>query len=535
MKTRECVHRLKRGARVVLWAGMGVLVTGCAINLQQPAPGATAMEVTTVVVTGNATYTDLKVDVDGRDFTAYIMANGSQRHDGALPVLAGSHRLTASADVYCWYCTGSITHSVDTRNFTVVNNLFTTVSAGGAHTCAIDTAQHLFCWGDNLLGQLGSGTLPDQACPTTTQPLARCQPNGVAVSSGLAWTQVSAGQAHTCGLTTGGAVLCWGSNQWGQLGNGSVVDSRAPVPLAINPAAVLPFRAVAVGARHSCALDAANHLFCWGDNRRSQLGVAFLMSCPVSTASACSTTPVLQGAYTGGSTYMFFEVSAGENHTCAFNGQWIKCWGDNTEGQLGQGTQGAGSGGPSGTPRVLGSYLAGVSAGGGHTCALRATTTGTSADCWGDNHMGQLGGGLLASLYDTPQPVARPGGSGDITGVSAGGQHSCALFKSTASGSVRVPVCAGLNNQGQLGQGLPEVNSLPHRILASVVLSSADRGVDFFKVSAGSAHTCALKLVPIPGSALPAGAILCWGNNNYGQVGQNYQPFWDSPTVVHGL
>lgn len=516
-------------------AGMGVLLAGCSISVPQPAENATVTGAAAVVVTANATYTGLTVDVDGRDHSASMVANGPQRHEGTFMVPVGSARMTVSADVYCWYCTGRTTHSVVTRNFTVVANLFTTVSAGGSHTCAIDTGQRLFCWGDNALGQLGSGMVPDVACPTNTQPAARCQPNGVIVSGGQTWKQVSAGQAHTCGLTTGDAVMCWGSNQWGQLGNGGVVDSRVPVPVGINPTAMLPFRAVTAGANHSCALDAGNRLYCWGDDREFQLGVAGLTACPTGSAGSCSTSPVRQGEYTGGASYIFTEASGGERHTCASNGQWIKCWGRNVDGQLGQGTQGAASGGPSGNPSVPGTYLAGVSAGGSHSCAVRATTTGTTADCWGDNRSGQLGGGWPASVYDTPQPVARPGGtSGDITGVTAGGQHSCALFVPVAPGSVRVPVCAGLNNQGQLGQGPAAVNSQPHRTLVPVALSAADLGADFFQVSAGASHTCALKLVTTQSSTVTAGAVLCWGNNSHGQVGQNYQQIWDRPTNVRG-
>ncbi|WP_394788913.1 RCC1 domain-containing protein [Rhodoferax sp.] len=526
-----------QGVRRAVCTGLGLLLAGCAISVPQPTQNATIAGPTTVVITGNASYSGLKVDVDGRDFTANMVASGSQRHDGSLPVPTGTHRLTASADVYCWYCSGSSTHSVVTRDFNVVEHLFTLLSAGAGHSCAIDTAQQMFCWGDNLQGQLGSGSVMDQACPTPVLPAARCQPNGVAVSGGHSWRQVSAGQAHTCGLDTTGAVFCWGSNRWGQLGNASVADSRVPVPVAAPPQAALPFKAVSVGANHSCALDNSGQVFCWGDNRRFQLGVANLADCPPGsgTADACSTTPVRQGAYTGGSLFQFIEVSAGGNHTCAANGQNIKCWGENSNGELGQGTHGAGSGGPSGSPSVLGSFLPGVSAGEGHSCALRAASNGTSADCWGDNHWGQLGGGWPATGYDTPQPVARPGAAGgSLSNFSAGGQHSCALFQAAAAGSLRVPTCAGLNSRGQLGLGPVAVDAQPHRVLERVALASADSGADFFQVSAGASHSCALKLASPAGSPV-AGAVLCWGDNSFGQAGQNYQPYWDAPTGVRGL
>lgn len=531
------IHRYLQSLRRVLWTGMGLLLAGCAISVPTPVQNATVTGPTTVVVTGNASYSRLQVDVDGRNFTGNMVATGSQRHDGNLPVSAGSHRLTASADVYCWYCTGSTTRSVVTRDFTVAEHLFAVLSAGAAHTCAIDTQQQMFCWGDNLQGQLGSGTVPDQACPTAVQPAARCQPNGVAVSGAQNWTQVGAGQTHTCGLDAAGAAFCWGGNQWGQLGNGGTADSRVPVAVAVNPAVVSPLRAISVGANHSCVLDSARQVFCWGDNRRFQLGVANLAACPPSSGSAdaCSTTPVRQGAYTGGSVFMFTEVSAGGDHTCASNGQDVQCWGDNTWGELGKGMHGSASGGPSGLPSVLGAYLPGVSAGDGHSCALRTTTSGTSADCWGDNHYGQLGGGWPGSLYDTPQPVARPGAAGGrLSGFSAGGQHSCALFASAAASTVRVPVCAGLNSRGQLGLGLGAVDVQPHPVLATVLLSSADTGADFFQIRAGASHSCALKLTTPAGSPA-AGVVLCWGDNSFGQAGQNYQPYWDIPTGVRGL
>jgi alpha-tubulin suppressor-like RCC1 family protein len=128
-------------------------------------------------------------------------------------------------------------------------------------------------------------------------------------------------------------------------------------------------------------------------------------------------------------------------------------------------------------------------------------------------------------------PVAAPGGVGSLTrGISAGGLHGCALFQSSASGNI-VPVCAGNNSNGQLGTG----NQTASNTFVRVLLANTNQ--DFFKVSAGGRHSCALnitgRLTSTPGGTDFSGSAFCWGDNSFGQVGQSSQQSWLTPTLVH--
>ncbi len=529
---------LRQPLQAFLLIVIAAVLGGCAITLQQPAENATVTlpSKTKVVVTGNASYSGLKVTIDGIDVSNQLASVGTNRDEGDVSVAVGTHLITATAEVYCWYCTGSKTLSTDTNNFTVVANAFIDIEAGESHTCAVAADNRAYCWGDNTHGQLGTGALPDLTCTLNTlQPSRPCQLTPVEVSGGLRFKSVSAGEGHSCGITTAGEVYCWGKNHRGQLGNGSIVASRTPVKVPHGHT----FKAVSAGGNHACAIDDQNWLFCWGDNGRGQLGAMGLTGCPTGTPSQCSTTPVRQGTGTSWGSLLFYEVSAGAMHTCASNHVDIKCWGDNANGQLGNGQSGAGTGGANAGLTLSGftSYAtpagstlgAGLSAGVFHTCAFRPT--GSGAACWGANNSGQLGGGWPQSSASSPMPVAAPGAVGSLTrGISAGTLHTCALFQSSTSGNI-VPVCAGYNSDGQLGNGSQTTSNTFVRV------SLSNPNQDFFKVSVGGRHSCALnitgRLTSTPGGTDFSGSAFCWGDNSFGQVGQAFQQTWTSPTLVH--
>lgn len=518
---------------VALWS---LLLTGCAITIREPVAASAVPTPVKVVVTGNATYSNFRLSANGIDVTSGMTALGADRHEGMLALAPGVATLQASADVYCWYCTGTTTISVQTLTFTVLSNhAFIDIDAGESHTCAVDSSNRAWCWGDNSQGQLGTGGAPDLQCNfDPTQPQRPCRPTPVEVVGGTAFRMVSSGQGHTCGLSTNGQVFCWGRNDRGQLGDGTQIDSRVPV-LVSHPAT---FKALSVGDAHSCAITVAGEIFCWGDNGRGQLGVMGVNNCPTGTTTGCSPLPVRQGTGTPGGSYLFAEVSAGSRFTCASNLQNIKCWGENTDGQLGIGTLGAGTGGPNANLSVAGQFVSyatsagstlgpGFSAGFAHACAFRAA--GSGASCWGDNHGGQLGGSWPLTSFPDPKPAVA--GSGRLmTGISAGFQHTCALMQSPV-GSKHQPVCAGVNHRGQLGNA-GNTNS---STFAPVYFAVAS-GQDFFKVSAGKSHSCALsvtgRLSSMTGSTDFFGAAYCWGDNTYGQVGQNFDPQWRTPAEV---
>ena len=220
------------------------------------------------------------------------------------------------------------------------------------------------------------------------------------------------------------------------------------------------------------------------------------------TASV-SRTLAIEGGSTGGVGVK--QVTTGTFHTCAvLTSGAVKCWGDNHAGQLGDGTQ---------TGRLtpvqvsgLGAGVSSIAAGGSHTCAV---LTSGAARCWGDNEYGQVGDGT-----DTvrPSPVQVSGLGVGVSSISAGNSHTCAVLDSGAA------KCWGRNNHGALGVAPGSSGLTPVQVsgLGSGVLS----------ISAGNSHTCAV---------LTSGAAKCWGDNEYGQVGDGTDTDRSSPVQVFGL
>jgi alpha-tubulin suppressor-like RCC1 family protein len=196
-------------------------------------------------------------------------------------------------------------------------------------------------------------------------------------------------------------------------------------------------------------------------------------------------------------------IAAGEFHTCAVTRTGIvECWGSNRAGQLGDGTR-ADRRIPVAVNALTG--VASIAAGGSFTCAR---TSAGGVDCWGDNAHGQLGGGAGRSST----PVAVFGLSGGVTAISAGAAHACAL---TTGGAVR---CWGANEHGQLGDGTRSDRTTP------VSVSDLSSGV--IAIAAGGSHTCAVTR---------SGAVKCWGDNAYGQLGDGTTITRTAPVAVSGL
>lgn len=357
------------------------------------------------------------------------------------------------------------------------------ISVGGDHSCALTDAGAVQCWGRNAFGQLGDGT--------TLQRLTPVQVSGL--SSGV--QAISAGErAFTCALRTTGAVLCWGINDLGSLGNGGV--SHSSVPTAVSGLAS-GVRAISAGNAHACAiLTAGDGLRCWGYNLGGQVGDGSLVS---------TTVPVgVTGLGSG-----VASVAAGVLHTCAVTTAGAaKCWGNNFHAQLGDG--GIVNRPVPADVAGLGSGVAEVVAGFQHTCARMLNG---SVRCWGSNPVGQLGAGMELGLQATPIAVTSLGNS--ALALAAGRLHSCAII--TGDGLK----CWGGNGHGQIGFG--EV-ALPTYRLMPVDVVGLSSGVQ--KISAGYEHTCAVTA---------AGVTRCWGKNLYGQLGDGTDVRRFSPVSVTGL
>ncbi len=287
------------------------------------------------------------------------------------------------------------------------------IAAGWYHTCALLTAGGVKCWGANWYGQLGDGTTTNRSTPVDVAGLA----SGVAA--------IAAGGWHTCGLTTAGGVKCWGENGSGQLGDGTIFDRSTPVDVAGLASGVA---AIAAGGSHTCALLTAGGVKCWGANESGQLGDG--------TTTSRSTPVEVVGLASG-----VAAIAAGSEHTCALlTAGGVKCWGRNEYGQVGDGTTVERS-----TPVDvvgLGSGAAVIAADGSfHTCAL---LTAGGVKCWGLNWYGQLGDGATANR-STPVDVVGLGSG--VAAIAAGGGHTCAVL---TAGGVK---CWGSDHFGQLGLG----------------------------------------------------------------------------------
>src|SRR4051812_30092401 len=265
---------------------------------------------------------------------------------------------------------------------------FSKVSAGGLHTCGLTTEGQIYCWGLNDVGSLGDGTTEDRAVPTL-------------VVHTLRFRQVSAGVSHTCAISTDNRAWCWGSNRDGALGDGSTAE-KSIIPVAV--AGNHPFRQISAGEHHTCALTptTTNRIYCWGT------GI-------LGDGSGSSKRPQPH-LVSGSQTYL--QVTAGSQHTCALSStNNVLCWGRNSSGQLGNRSTGNFV---ALTPvAVAGTrqYLQ-VSAGWYHTCAV---TMDKKAYCWGLSSDGQVGDNGWTRRF-APRAVA---GGLSFDRVSLGAYHSC--------------------------------------------------------------------------------------------------------------
>jgi alpha-tubulin suppressor-like RCC1 family protein len=172
------------------------------------------------------------------------------------------------------------------------------------------------CWGRNNYGQLGDGTTTDRNTAVDVQGL----------SSGV--SSISPGYEHTCALLSTGIVKCWGSNRVGELGTPttSVIFVRQPIDVTSLHSATAS--AISAGDNHTCAIMTAGGIKCWGYDNQGQLGNGH-----TTTTTTYEAVDVV-GLSTGVS-----HIAARGDYTCAVTSdKRIVCWGSNDHGQLGDGT-----------------------------------------------------------------------------------------------------------------------------------------------------------------------------------------------------
>lgn len=421
-----------------------------------------------------------------------------------------------------------------------------TISAGATHSCAV--ANNLaYCWGLNANGQLGDNSLTQRTAPVAV--------NTATALSAKSMTGIAAGSGYTCAVGSG-AAYCWGLNDLGQLGNAS--NAQSQIPVAVSTSGVLGGKTVTgvdtgSSAKHVCVVASAQ-AYCWGQNSNGQLGANwnsdsnipitvtpwyYLSGKTVTMVSADMTNSC---AVTSGQIYCWglgtngqlgdditnrwavpaetnmggmeengvTALSGGNNHTCGISAGAAYCWGANGEGRLGNNTtiDTMVPTAVSATGVLSGKTVTAIAAGSNYSCAVASG----AAYCWGNNANGRLGDGTTTQR---PVPVAVDTtgvlAGKTVTQVATGTNHACVI----ASGAV---YCWGLNNYGQLGDGLGANSLRPVAVNTSIL-----GGKTVTDITASLNFTC----------VVASGAAYCWGDNSNGQLGTNAVLSSSEPEAVY--
>jgi len=355
------------------------------------------------------------------------------------------------------------------------------ISAGLSRTCGITINGKTYCWGSNDEGQLGDGSGTDRLKATLVS-----DPSGAGENFRFISIAVGDSGRHTCGISADKLAFCWGDNSRGQLGDGSTEDRLKPTAVDTN----VRFVGITVGGNQTCGWTPEYQAFCWGDNAVGELGDGTTTNRPHPTVVA-NFGPI--------------RISAGAAHTCADSlNNVLYCWGSNAKGQLGS---------PLPTNQTfpsqvnLHNFVRSMSVGATHTCVLAQGPSSApegGASCAGSNGDGQLGDGSTTDRTHFVEVL----GPRFLT-ISAGADHTCGIAVGT-----RRMYCWGGNQFGQLGTGMPDPATTPTSV-------SGDRG--FVAVSAGAGHTCGITV---------EGEALCWGLNSEGQLGDSTTTNHPSPVRV---
>jgi alpha-tubulin suppressor-like RCC1 family protein len=345
------------------------------------------------------------------------------------------------------------------------------ITGGANHVVALKMDGTVYAVGSNGYGQLGDGTALDSGSP-------------VRVSGLVDVTAVAAGDGHSVALTDDGTVWTWGANGKGQLGNGTTTDSPAPVEVS----ALMDVVAVAAGSDHTIALKGDGRVWAWGENWKGQLGDG---------TTTDSLIPVEVSTLVD-----VVAIAAGSNHSIALKDDGtVWAWGDNDDGQLGDGTT---TDRP--TPVAVSAFVdvVAIAAGSNHSIALKDNGT---VWAWGENKSGRLGDGTTTNR-PTPIQVSE---LFDVIAIAAGKSHTIAL---RADGTVWA---WGNNGDGRLGNGESgSYEKTPVQVsgLGNIVA-----------IAAGGSSTFALK---------DDGSVWAWGNNDDRQLGDCTTTGRTTPVQVTG-
>ena len=384
------------------------------------------------------------------------------------------------------------------------NETIIQISSGDLHAAALTSLGRVFSWGSNTYGQLGDGTTVDRLKPVDVTPYFNLNGNEKIIG-------ISLGAYHSSAVTSTGRLFTWGTNGYGQLGDGTTMTKTLPMEITNQFGLTVDekIKEVSLGANHSSALTSDGRLFVWGWNMYGQLGDGTL----VNRLTPQEITHQMNLA----SNEKITSTALGANHSSALTSHGrLLTWGWNIYGQLGNGTiidQLNPQDITSQLTLEVGETIHSIYMGDVHSSSL--TTTGR-VFTWGNNSFGQIGDGTQ-TLRNTPTEITSKftlASNEKIISLSLGYVHTSAL---TSLGKVFV---WGDNSYGQLGDGTTVIKQTPLNITNRFTFST---GETIKSLSLGAHYSFALT---------STGRIYTWGGNSYGQLGDGTIVSKSTPTKV---
>ena len=356
----------------------------------------------------------------------------------------------------------------------------TSNSSGAISYTSSNTAVATIDSNTRLITLTGAGTTTITASQVATSTYTSASTSTtLTVEAAPEITHLSLSNVSSCALTSTGAMKCWGSNAYGQIGTLASNQQKTPIDV---PGFTNNISAIAVGDSRMCALTTAGEVKCIGN------GVADSNN-PGISAGAIS-------------------ISSGYANSCALMSYGgVKCWGDNWTGQLGSGTWDNTS--PAVNVKGLTSGVTAITSGIMHSCALLSSG---SVKCWGANNYGQLGDGTTSNRNE---PAQVSGLTSGVVSISGGYEHTCAVL---TNGEAK---CWGRNGYGELGDG-----TTTHKNVPTSVKVDGQPISGIASISGGLRHTCAITT---------GGAAKCWGYNALASLGNGTLTDSLTPVNVVGL